>query len=249
MKIDFYYWGSMCPVSNEIIQQLKKYHGVFDIHFHDFTNNDVLAKKEKIFFPFLTVIDDKKRYYSPISEKFMQMLLSGEIPAEVPYTPSLGDMERSVKIEPITKNNYNIASLCTGRKYCLGCEQKTKMYSAIPDEIIGFMNVDGENLLGGAEYYPSLAVPYDIPKGIEIAFITCIYISDERFDYKTAPLRALERYLARQYKKVVLISDEEGVFPNGNMEFFKRNGYTDEKIVFEDEYCKLHLLSKNLSAQ
>ena len=42
------------------------------------------------------------------------------------------------------------------------------------------------------------------------------------------------------------ISDEKGVFPNGDLDFFKRNGYIDEKVIFEDAYCKLHLLWKKL---
>lgn len=247
MKIDFYHWGSMCPISNEIIQLLKKFTDVFNIHFHDFTYDCTLAQKQKIFFPFLTVLDGKKRYYSPISEEFLHLLLSGEVPVETPYKPTLGNTEKSVEIKPIVKSNYILASQCTARLHCLGCERKPQMYSAMTDGIMGFMNVDGGNLLGGVEYYPSLHVPYDIPKGTEIAFITCIYLSDRHFDYKTAPLRALERFLAQQYKKIVLISDENGIFPNGDIAFFERNGYRDERVVFEDDYCRLHLLSKDLS--
>lgn len=246
MKIDFYYWGSMCPISNEIIQRLKRYDTVFDIHFFDFTDSPALARKEKIFFPFLTVVNGERRYYSPISEKFMHTLLAGEMPEETPYRPTLGTTEKNVEILPITETNYDLASRCTGRTPCPACEQKADMYSDLPGGIMGFMNVDGGKLLGGVEYYPSLHVPYDIPKGEETAFITCVYLSDRQFDYKTGPLRALEQYLAQLYKRAVVISDEDGVFPNGDLAFFKRSGYQDEKIIFEDAYCRLHLLSKEL---
>lgn len=246
MQIDFYYWGSMCPISDEIIQTLSHYNSKFDIRFHDITNNPDLAKNKNIFFPFLTIVDSEKRYYGPISETFLQTLCSGIMPKETPYKITMGTVEKSVTVQPITKNNYFLASQCTSRNNCLGCNQKIKMYRNIPDGIIGFINTDEETLLGGAEYFPSLCVPYNIPKGKEIAFITCVYLSDRDFDYKSAPLRALEQYLSRKYKKVVVISDEEGTFPNGDSKFFKENGYHDEKVLFEDNYCRLHLFTKDL---
>lgn len=248
MKIDFYYWGSICPIANEIINLLNEYEDVFDIQFYDFTDDPAIAKKEKIFFPFLTVVNEKRRYYSPITQKFLESLLIGKMPQEIPYRPILGTVEKSVNIQQIVKDNYKLACQCTGRKQCYKYEFKPLMYSNIPDKVIGFMNVDGNKLLGGVEWYPSLYVPYDIPKGDDIAFITCVYISDDYFDYKTAPLKALEQYLAKLYNKVIVICDEVGVFPNGDLAFFIRNGYQDEKVIFEDEYCRLHLLSKELSS-
>lgn len=246
MRIDFYYWGSMCPISHEIIQLLKEHGAAFDIHLHNITDDPAMARREQIFFPFLTVVDHIKRYYSPLSERFLQTLLSGEMPVEAPYKPALGTMEKIVSLQPIDQRNYPCASQCTGRMHCLGSERKPRMYAGLADGIIGYMNMDGDTLLGGAEYYPSQRVPYDIPKGEGIAFITCVYGSNARFDYKSAPLRKLERYLAGRYHTAVVIADEDSVFPNGDLAFFQRNGYQDEKVVFEDAYCKLHLLSKAL---
>lgn len=247
MQLDFYYWGSMCPISDEIIQTLSRYTSNINMCFHDITYNPDLAKDKKIFSPFLTIVDSKKRYYGPISETFLQTLCSGIMPEETPYKITMGTVKKSGTVQPITKNNYFLASQCTGRSNCAGCNQKVKMYHNIPDGIIGFMNTDGGTLLGGVEYFPSLCVPYDIPKGEEIAFITCVYLSDESFDYKSAPLRALEQFLSEKYKKVVVISDEDGTFPNGDSKFFEKNGYHDEKVIFEDSYCKLHLFTKDLS--
>ena len=117
----------------------------------------------------------------------------------------------------------------------------------VKNEVIGFMNVDGNSVLGGAEFYPSLYVPYDIPKAEDIAFITCGYLSDEDYDYKSALLKALENYLSQQYKYVEVITDEIGTFPDGNLDFFKQHAYHDDGVSFEDAYCKLHLMSKKLS--
>lgn len=246
MKLDFYYWGSMCPIANEILYLLNTYKSKIDVHVYDITNNTKLAKQENIFFPFLTVVNDEYRFYSPISESFLKALLKGEIPQELPYRISLGNIEKTANIEKITYKNYSLASQCTDRKNCLYCNEKVHMYSSLKNEVIGFMNVEGNSVLGGAEFYPSLYVPYDIPKAEDIAFITCVYLSDEDYDYKSAPLKALENYLSQQYKYVEVITDEIGTFPNGNLDFFKQHAYHDDGVIFEDAYCKLHLMSKKL---
>lgn len=246
MKIDFYYWGSMCSISVEILYELNRYKEKVNINTYEISNDLPTCKNNKIFFPFLTVINNVNRYYAPITQKFMEQVISGVIPVEKPYIPKLGTESVTKTIKPITKDNYNIASQCTSRVNCLGCGSKITMYDAIHEDIYGFMNLSGNHLLGGVEFVPSNLVPYDIPKGEETAFITCTYLSNKDYDYKSAPLMALEDYLKNIYKKVLVISDEMGIFPNGNLEFFLKNNYKDQAIVFEDDYCKLHLMAKIL---
>lgn len=246
MKIDYYYWGCMCPIAHETITLLNEYKDMLDIQYHDITHQVELAQKRNIFFPFLMVVNEEHRYYEPISKDLLETLKSGICAQEKPYIISLGRKQRNHEVIPITKHNYAIASRCTGRTQCLGCKGKLQMYQDIPNGIIGFMHVEGDRLLGGSEYYPSLLVPYNILKGEEIAFITCVYGSDESYDYKSAPLQALETYLSHTYKKAVVISDEIGTFPNGDITFFLQHGYLDEKIVYADAYCKLHMLTKEL---
>ena len=246
MKIDFYYWGNMCPISAEILDLIHRYKSKVNINTYEISNDLSVSKNKKIFFPFLTVINDVNRYYAPINKKFMDQVASGIIPVEKPYIPELGTESVAKTIKPITEENYNIASQCTSRINCLGCSSKIKMYDSINEDVYGFMNLSGNKLLGGAEFVPSNLVPYDIPRSEDIAFITCIYLSNKDYDYKSAPLMALEDYLKNKYKEVLVISDEIGVFPNGNLEFFLKNNYKDEAIVFEDDYCKLHLMSKIL---
>ena len=93
-----------------------------------------------------------------------------------------------------------------------------------------------------------MLVPYDIPHSEDAAFITCVYLSDAEYDYKSAPIKALEQYLRKTYTRVFAVTDEKGVFPNGDLAFFTRNGYRDNGVIFEDQaYCKLHLVSKDLN--
>lgn len=245
MKIDFYYWASMCPLNVEILNLFSEYEGRLEICAHDITSDPALARHLRMFYPTLTVVNNRFRFYSPVSRSFLDRLCSGTIPEEMPYCPALGTQTVSGTIVPITRDNYHTACGCTGRTACGGCDSKIRFLENSGLSVFGFMNLNGNTLLGGAEYMPSVLVPYDIPHEEKTAFLTCIYLSDSRFDHKTAPLKALEEYLSQSYDKICAVTDEKGIFPNGDMAFFQRNGYTDKGVIAKEEnYCTLHLMEK-----
>lgn len=247
-RIDFYYWSSMCPLNIDMLVLLKDYEKQIDIHTYDISNHPELAKKLNLFYPTLTVVNNRRRYFSPLNRHFLETIRNGSLPEETPYRPVLGSAAYSGTILPITAENYHIACRCTGRSHCGGCNHKVSLLSEQGLTVFGFMNVHNGTLLGGAEYMPSVSVPYPIPHDAKKAFLTCVYLSDERYDFKSAPLSALERYLSRRYQSLLVISDEKGIFPNGDLSFFQRHGYTDLGVVAnETDYCVLHMLEKELS--
>lgn len=247
MKLDFYYWSYQCPLNGEILALLGEYRDRLEISLHDITGNTALAKEIRIYYPTLTVINHHFRFYSPIGREFLDSLYAGILPKESPYLPSLGSVPGNGTIVPITAENCFLAGHCTARKCDAYCEKKSAFLQKNGLSVYGFMQIQNGKLCGGAEYLPSLLVPYDIPKAPEIAFISCVYLSDSIYDYKSAPLRELERYLTPKYEKVYVISDGIGVFPNGDKAFFERNGYTDCGIIAEEiGYCTLHLMEKIL---
>lgn len=74
-----------------------------------------------------------------------------------------------------------------------------------------------------------------------------MYLSDNKYDYKSGPLKKLEKELSLKYKRLIAISDKIGVFPNGDLDFFIKYGYEDLGIISrEKDYCTLHLMSKKL---
>lgn len=231
-----------------MIRLLAEYKDKLEIHIHDFSNDKQIAKQMNIYFPTLIVLDRVKRYYSPLNKSFMEQVVQGIYPKELPYLPELSEVATEYFIKPIKLNDIATACTCCGDKSESNCLKKRKFLENFQQDIYGFIHMDPHgNLVGGAEYLPANLVPYNIPHDDDIAFITCVYMSDSEFDYKTTPLRALEEHLKKRYTKVIAISDKIGVFPNGNLEFFIRNGYCDEGIVFEDSnYCSLHLMSKKL---
>lgn len=248
MKLDFYYFSYQCPLNDTMIHLLEKYRGSIDIHMYDISTNSTLAKKMNIFFPTLTVLNETRRYYSPLRKDFLEQVAQGIYPEERPYLPVLSEIYAENIIEPLNMNNIDIACECCGNKTNSNCLKKKQFLEAYHEEIYGFIHKDLEgNLLGGAEYLPANLVPYPVSHNKDIAFITCVYMSDSEYDYKSAPLKALEAYLQNKYSKVIAISDENGIFPNGNLDFFIRNGYQDEGVIFKDSnYCTLHLVSKSL---
>lgn len=246
MKLDFYHWAYQCPLNHEMTELLKRYSDRLDISLYDVGETPALAVKMKMYYPTLTVVADRFRFYSPLTPGFLDALCRGEVPSETPYRPRLGTKEAVGELTPITEKNYFAASGCTGKSCAENSARKREFLRGQGLTVYGYMNVRGGELLGGAEYLPSLLVPYDIPKHPRTAFLTCVYRSDEEFDYKTAPLRALEAYLAKEYDKLLAISDEDGVFPNGDRSFFIRNGYKDQGVLAHDPYCTLHLMGKNL---
>ena len=52
-------------------------------------------------------------------------------------------------------------------------------------DIYGFIHKNGKGeLVGGVEYLPAKVIPYDIPHDDDIAFLTCVYMTDAAYDYK-----------------------------------------------------------------
>jgi hypothetical protein len=248
MRIDFYYWGTQCPIIEETILLLKKFKGKVDWYLHDITDDQLIANQQKMFFPFLTVVDEKHRYRGPISEKLLNNFLEGKLGEEKPYIIPLAKEIYEGNIIPLTMENIAMISHGCTMSQCKGaCRKKGKFLSSYCDGVFGFINVKDNKVLGGVEYLPSLVVPYNIPRDKDVAFLTCVYHSSSEYDFKSTPLKVLENYLKTRYNKILVITDEQGTFPNGNLNWFIDQGYQDEYILSEEQnYCKLHLMSKIL---
>ncbi|HEX3078107.1 MAG TPA: hypothetical protein VHQ24_14700 [Lachnospiraceae bacterium] len=248
MRIDFYYWGMQCPIHQEMLDLLDEFSNQFTIKIYNIEDNYSLARKMNMFYPFLTVVDGRYKFFAPIMRGFLEQLVNGVINMEKPYIIPLANKVYKGDIIPLTSENISLLSeKCTMSCSEVNCAKKADFLSKYCDGIYGYANIKEGTLVGGAEYIPSIYVPYDIPRSKEYAFITCIYHSSAEFDYKSYPLGELERYLSSSYSKVYAITDEVGTFPNGNLEWFLQQGYQDEGIIaVEEGYCRLHLVSKKL---
>ncbi|MDF2988426.1 MAG: hypothetical protein K0R50_3936 [Eubacterium sp.] len=249
MKIDFYYWNYQCPINYETIMLLREVQADFEINLYDISIEPQLAIDNNIYFPFLTVFNDTIRWRSPLNKSIIKQVKNGEKIIEKPYI--IKHSENKFIGEIVELNDSNICLIsgrCTLNNSLPGCSKKQKFLSDINNSFYGYLHLDNGKVVGGAEYVPSLQVPYNIPKDEKTAFLTCIYHSSNDFDYKAYPLEKLEIKLSERYDNLITISDELGTFPNGTLEWFLKRGYVDNGVIgIEKDYCKLHLVSKNIS--
>lgn len=248
MKIDFYYWNYQCPINHENIMLLNEFKSNFEINFYDISTNPQVAKDNNIYFPFLTVFNDTIRWRGPLKKEVIEQIKNGEEISETPYIINFSRQEFYGEIVELNDSNIHLISNgCTMNNCLVSCTKKKEFLSKVCNDFYGYLHLNNGKVVGGAEYIPSLRVPYNIPKDERTAFLTCIYHSSEKFDYKTYPLKKLEQKLSEKYEYIIAISDEHGNFPNGNLEWFLNHGYIDNGIIsIEEDYCKLHLVSKEL---
>lgn len=133
------------------------------------------------------------------------------------------------------------------------CAEKASWVKQIRDSFhlphLGILHYSGDQCVGGAEFVPSLAVPYPVPKGDKMAFLTCSFLSDEVADYRTAPLRKLEEELpGLGFSELIAVVSEDVVFPNGTLKWFLDRGYRDlGEVYFEErDFARQHLVKKEL---
>lgn len=248
MRLDFYYFSYQCPLNDTIMDLLREYRTQIDIHCHDISQDRQLAKELQMFYPTLTILDGTRRYYRPLSRSFFTQVVAGIYPEEEPYLPRVGREIVTKKVIPLDFNHVMNACACCGNPTESNCTKKALFLGTTDLGVYGFIHRDETNeLIGGVEYLPSELVPYDIPHDKSAAFLTCLYLTHPDYDYKTAPLQALEQYLTGQFEQIYAVTDEKGIFPNGDLEFFLGHGYEDQGIVFCDpHYCTLHLVSKRI---
>lgn len=248
MKIDFYFWGYQCPINYETIALLKEFQSDFQINYYDLSLDSQIAVDNNIFFPFLTVFNSDIRWHKPLTKDVIKQIRNGERVVEAPYIIKHGEEKFYGEIVELNDSNIHLVSKgCTINNCLVSCSKKRGFLSGFCDNFYGYLHLDNGRVVGGAEYAPSLYVPYNIPKDKKTAFLTCIYHSSTEFDYKTYPLEKLEQKLSEKYDNMLAISDEHGTFPNGNLQWFLDHGYADEGVIcIEENYCKLHLVRKNL---
>ena len=250
MKITFYYWNTQCPVIYETIQLLKAHEELIDIEYYDITNNWSLAHDQKMYFPFLTVFDDERRWFGPLKSSTLESYIKGELIVESPHVIEQG--KDIFKGELIELNNDTIELVengCTLNNCKISCQKKKEFLKEIGEEFYGYLHISENGVVGGVEYIPSVKVPYSIPKGEKIAFMTCSYHTSTKYDFKSYPLNALVKRLSEKYDLLVAITDENGTFPNGNLDWFIKNGFDDLGLIsVEEKYCKLHTVIKNLKS-
>lgn len=254
--INFYYWGVQCPynhVNIKILKEIEKEYSL-KINYIDITNRPDLAKEINLYSPTLTVFDNKLRWTGPISKDLIVKYIDGNIKKRKPYIVKSENVTVKGTLKFLIPNICeDIKGLCCPSSCNSSSGMKGRWISNIMNkyelEHLGILHYSNGQCVGGAEFIPSLEVPYNIPKGKEIAFLTCVYASDPKYDFKSYPLEILEEELKKLgYTKIYAIASEEVAFPNGPLEWFIMKGYKDLKRLYfeENDSAYQHLIEKEL---
>lgn len=253
LKIDFYYWGEQCPHNSRMRHLLSSLDSrEYDVNFYDITDDHQTAKRLNIYSPTLMIFNDELRWNGPITIDIIHKISKGDIPKAQPYQIEQSNNLLVGSTKFLTEETvFDTCTPCMGGKeyYYDKSEwiKKTKKDYGI--EHLGILHYYNEKCVGGAEYVPSIMVPYPIPKGKDIAFLTCLYLSDKNIDYKSYPLNKLETELFKLgYKTLLAIVSEEVVFPNGTLKWFIDKEYVDlgELYYEERDFARMHLVKKDL---
>ena len=73
-----------CPLHHKMLALLVDFSDYLAITVHDLEQEPALAVEQRMFFPFLTVVDGTTRFFAPIRRGFLVRLLWGEFPPEKP---------------------------------------------------------------------------------------------------------------------------------------------------------------------
>lgn len=256
MVIDFYYWAMQCPynkVNIDILKSIEKKEKI-KVNYYDISGNSELAEKLNLYSPTLTVFDNKIRWTGPLSIKLIENYLLGIIPNRKPYRIEQGSKIVKGEIKYLTSESCSfVKGTCSPSNHQTCCLEKGKWVKEITDKYnlphLGVIHYLENKCIGGAEFIPSLEVPYKIPKSEDTAFLTCSYLSDTEFDYKSYPLEVLEKELVKMgFKYLLVIASKDVAFPNGPLSCFSNRGYYDlGKLYYEEnDDAQQHLLRKEL---
>ena len=248
MRINFYHFGVQCPIIYEMLQLFQN--DTMDIVKCIDISNDISLAPQPMYYPFLTIIDEKIFWYAPLTLSILEQIRDGKLVKDTPY--QIIQSTNVIRGEILYLTDETIIDNLSGCTMCKACGQinaKRAFLQSQQMRFYGILHKYQGKIVGGAEWLPSMKVPYPIPKDNTYAFITCVYHSSENYDYKAYPLAILEKELSKNYQKIFVISDEIGIFPNGPMSWFIRQGYKDLGIVQEiADYACLHLMSKDLKS-
>ncbi|MCL0059711.1 hypothetical protein M1O57_03085 [Dehalococcoidia bacterium] len=230
------HFGAQCPWHLWVIEQAKQAAQKLnaEVAIRNVMDHPELAEKQKMFFPFMTIIDRKIRLSGPMrAEELIRIAKEG--PERKPVLPiAHGERTEPHLIRELTPENVKTTiPLCIAGVRPIADREKAlwlqEMLNRSGCSLLGFIGFRGKEAKGVVEYLPSNLVPYPLPcKNPSIAFITCIYPTEPDIDCKSQVLERLVDYLrGENYKELQVVAGERTPYPNGPVVFFKRHGFVE----------------------
>lgn len=257
MNLKFFYFGNQCPHNCYLLARIKTiaWQEHVPILLYDLTEDPRPAEQYRIFSPNMLLVNDKYRLHGPFTKEKVNSMLDDEGLEPVAYAVRQSDDVVRGDLVPLTRSSaLSTSSTCAGTNddgLCRGKSEWAKDMMArhgLPH--LGYIHLIDGRCVGGAEFLPSLAVPYPVPDKREgNAFLTCSYASDEKKDFRTHPLEQLIKDLRGwHYHTLSVAASADVVFPNGPVDWFLRKGFVDRGVLIREELhgAEIHHLQLTL---
>ncbi len=253
------HFGDQCPWRQWVVEQAKEaaQKTVGAVEVLDISDHPKIARHYRLFFPFMTVIDEKYYIPSPTPAEQLVKIAQGGITLEpLVIRPSAPEAHAEMVVPLTAENIGDTCCLCIPPELTAGCRAKQAWAHKVADKasqgILGFAAYQGRNVVGVVEYLTSIVIPYPLPeKDPTLAFITCVYSNEDQgaADYRGQVLDRLLEYLPSQgFRKVQVIAGQRTAYPNGPTPFFVTRGFEEVKtlgaIVLGDGEEELVLMEK-----
>lgn len=255
-KIDFYYWGDQCPHNSKMKKLLENLNRPEDckVNIFDISNDFDAALGKNIFSPTLSIFNDDLRLHGPIKKDRIEEILNGDKPLPMQYKVEMNTNIIMGELRDITEETiFDTCKPCALTWDRTICSDKAAWIKNIRTKFnlphLGKLHYLDNECVGGAEFVPSVIVPYPIPRSNDAAFLTCVFLSDDTADYKSFPLQSLEKELPKLgYNSLMAIASEESCFPNGPLEWFLERDYIDLGQLYHENMhiASMHLVKKSL---
>jgi len=239
-SILFIHYGSQCPWIPWMRKQVKQAAKSLKIKLRiiNLMKNPHAASDNRIYFPFVTIINQHQRIHAPISSsKLIQIITQGLKDKWDRHTELL--QAEATYIEPI--NSQNIKQTC---QVCIPQVQNIqplakmqwalRISQSVKNNLLGYIAYNHHHTpVGAIEILPSSLVPYPIPyKSYQHAFITCLYsfsvshVLDKGVDYRAHLLKHAFHHLPTYgYDTIQIVAGKTRAFPNGPASFLVKQGF------------------------
>ncbi len=252
------HFGFQCPWTTWSIGQAQlaadRTGGTLDVV--DVMAKPDLAEEHHLFFPFLTVINQRLRLPSPTqADTLARLARFGPLNTKPTQPQTPVPAATPERIHPLGEYNYEDACLlCHPGGARQGRQAKGEwlsyMQAGLPRGALGYVAYRRESPVGVVEFLPANLVPYPLPeKRASYALITCIYGLARGPDYRAALLERLFTHLAEHgYERVQAVAGRRSAFPNGPLPFFLANGFSElfviDQVLLNEGWEELVLVEK-----
>jgi len=250
LDLKFFYFGNQCPHNCYLLARIKTiaWRERAKLHLFDVTDDPETCRRFEIFSPNMLIVNDRYRLHGPFTNERVEALLQDEAAGPRAYSVSQSNNVVRGELTPITSESIlSTSATCAGTEDEGLCRGKSEWVEVVLRKSnlkhVGYIHSLRSKCVGGAEFLPSLKVPYPIPdKREDNAFLTCSYLSAPEFDYKTHPLEQLAKDLKEWgFSTLSAVASVEGVFPNGPLQWFEKRGFQDKSVLLTETLHKAEL--------